>query len=153
VSANNRIDDLAITGFRYSSAWLARFPGFSGPNADPMRDPDGDGLPNLGEWALDKDPLTSTAANHVTLGRVVAPDPANGNANENWVSVQFHRRTDTAQLTVVPEESSDLKTWTTAPIQVQVTAGPRVNTETVTYRGSIPLRAAPQYFRLRFIEP
>jgi endonuclease I len=148
-SANNRVDDLTVTGSRYSTAWLTRFPALAGANAEPSADPDGDTLANLTEWAFDLDPLTTSGVPLTAFGIVIAPDPEDGNLPKSWPTVRFTRRTDTASLLLVPEQSQDLRAWTDDCVLVSAAAGPTPQSEVVVFRGTVPIGVANTFFRIR----
>jgi endonuclease I len=150
--ANNRIDDLVITGHRYTASWLARFPALSGPASDPGEDPDADSLDNFQEWAFDRDPLAQTSSPVATLGWSLAPDPAENDVVKRWPTVSFVRRTDAPRLLVFPEQSVDLRTWTGGCGLMSVTPGASAHSEAVTYRATIPAETSPLFFRLRVRE-
>ena len=150
--ANNRIDDFTVTGHRYSEGWLTRFPALTGTAADPLADPDGDTLDNFQEWALDRNPLAQSGNPAAALGAVIAPDPAENDTPKLWPCITFVRRTDTPRLQVFPQESFELKTWTGDPVLVSTAPGPSPQSETVTYRSSIPAGIIPVFFRLRVSE-
>jgi endonuclease I len=148
-SANNRVDDLTVSGSRYSTAWLTRFPALAGANAEPLADPDGDTLANLMEWGFDLDPLATSGVPLAAFGMVIAPDPEDGNLPKSWPTVRFTRRTDTASLFLVPEQSQDLRVWTNDCVLVSATTGPTPQSEVVVFRGTVPIGVANTFFRVR----
>ncbi|MCU0793754.1 MAG: DUF3999 domain-containing protein [Opitutaceae bacterium] len=67
-----------------------------------MADPDGDGLPNLLEYALAQDPLVSASLPAIRLT----------NRNDARLALEFLRVADPVLMYSV-EASADLATWTT----------------------------------------
>lgn len=109
-------------------------PAISGPQADP----DGDGIPNLLEFALGGDPRQpDRALTQTTLH-------ASGQ-----LLLTFKRRTGSSELLYIPEVTSDLhQTWSTAGIVIESVSAPDENGfETVTVRDT----ANPEAFPRRFI--
>lgn len=134
------VADTSFAAFRaghFTSGQLADF-GVSGAEADP----DGDGLPNLLEYAFGLDPLTAEGG----LGR---PTPGE---DEGRLTLTYIRRTDTADLDYVPEVSGDLSDWdsdATAVETISVTPLDAVR-EQVTVRDRLPLNSSGRRFiRLR----
>jgi hypothetical protein len=82
---------------RFTPAQLAE-PLFSGDAADP----DGDGLANLLEYALDLDPLSAASATATITGL----EPGTGR-----LSLTFRRARPATELTYVVEGSSDIVSW------------------------------------------
>jgi endonuclease I len=138
-SSNNRIDDLVITGVRYSSAWLAQY-ALGGASGGKSADADSDGLSNFAEWAFDSNPLSGTAAPISATGTVQAPDPNDGGALKSFPTISFTRRTDAAGLTYSAEQSTDLSDWDSGTVLVSTTPVPGSQRETVVFRSSIPIR-------------
>lgn len=83
-------------------AWLREYPGAGGP-AD---DPDRDGLPNLGEYALGLDPLVSNAAD--------LPRPALEGSTLVYVYPRVPERGD---VTVTVQRSTNLTDWSDVPAE------------------------------------
>ena len=77
----------------------------------PHDDSDGDGLPNLLEFALDRDPRTHDAGLAPAL--TFAVNPAD---NLTYLLMHFHRRSGTG-FSFQPVFSSDLTTWNAAAFE------------------------------------
>ena len=150
---NNRIDDLSITGLKYSSAWLAEFPIGGTKSADP----DGDGYSNFSEWAFDMNPSSGSLSPVSTTGSILAADPADGGAMKLFPTITFTRRTDSAPLVYTAEQSPDLSDWDNGTVLISTTPVVGAQKETVVYRSSIPLsgnRSAQKVFlRVTVSEP
>ena len=123
----------------YNVAWASQFPGFTGPNAAPEFDLDGDGLTNFGEFVFNGNPLQSDADILPVSGTIDLPDAPEGSALGRYPTITFRRRTDAPNLVYTPESSPDLASWTNAVQLVSIAPGPGPNIETVTYRGLSPL--------------
>ena len=109
--------------------WAARFPGIGDAGANP----DGDELNNRLEYAFALDPG--------------APDPApvSGSIQSGFLTITFTRRTDTADLSYVPEFSPDLTTWT--PATVRTASVPDADgTVTETWRSAGPVSGTSRFF-------
>jgi len=115
-------------------------PAISGATADP----DGDGLPNLLEYALHRQPKSPDAAG-VTVASVMEHD------GQRYLTLTYRRRIGLADLTFAPEASSDLTAWNSAEcIVVSVTDDGNGLTETVVVRDTYPMAETPKRFmRLR----
>ncbi len=104
--------------------------------AGPAADPDGDGMPNLLEYALDGDPLYPDAT------EVLPTSAVEGGA----LVFDFKRDTSRADVVLTVERSADLKTWSEAPSEV------------LSVRKSVEKRRASAklgngaYFRLRAVQ-
>ena len=106
-------------------------------------DPDGDGLPNLGEYGFGTDPTVSNAWPRMEC----IPDPADGTARPLF---RYHRRVDPCDVRFVEELSDDALTWSTgATEQVSLTPDTNAVTADVRVRAAGPGDAAPRFFRLR----
>jgi hypothetical protein len=83
------------------SEWIASY-GYTGANASPTADPDGDGIPNLLEYALGADPSTSssTALPAVSL-------------DSNSLSLTYTKYVGATGVVYTVEESTDLVNWIT----------------------------------------
>lgn len=116
---------------RFNATELANLAA-SGPQADP----DGDGLPNLMEYALALEPKIAD----------VAGLPVASIAAANWIFT-YTRPVDRTDLIYVVEVSTDLATWSAAGVaheRIAATGG------TETWRASHPLAGTPAlFFRLK----
>lgn len=146
-------DDGMMTQFEVVDAlgnW--RFLNFGTTSAnDPLggnaADPDGDGIPNLLEYALGSDPKTANAARLPAFGRTTV-------GGEEYLTLTFPRLSAASPaVSYTIEESLDrLATWNTIDLTAQL-VGPPVNqgdgTELVTVRSTVPLTAGSGFLRLR----
>ncbi len=117
-------------------------PARSGPSADF----DGDGLPNLMEYALGGDPKTADAPTHTTHVSLIA----------GHLTLDYTRPNSITDVSYTVEWSNDLKTWSTGNTiiePVSSTINPD-NTITVTNRAMALLSASQrQFLRLRISRP
>lgn len=154
--SNNRIDDLSITGIRYSSAWLSQY-SLGGANAGKSADPDGDGLNNFAEWAFDSNPLSGSATPLSATGSILDADPNDAGVQKLFPTITFIRRTDTSSLTYSAEQSIDMADWDSGPVLVSTTPVSGTQTETVVYRSTFPLSgngaAQKVFFRVTCSQP
>jgi Subtilase family/MBG domain len=95
-------------------------------------DPDGDGLPNLGEYALGSDPHGFTP-------------PLRAVREEGALAITFTRPAGLADVACTAEASEDLLQWSPATLEVVASDG---GVETV--RVSVGNAAARRFLRLRF---
>ncbi len=101
-----------------------------------LSDPDGDGLVNLLEYALQLDPISASAGPAVSL---TTSEPS---------SLQISFRRARAELDYIVEASNDLASW------LPVAANPGSVGDMVTVTDTVPLGAAPRrYIRLRVTAP
>ncbi len=84
--------------------------GLTGADAAPGADPDGDGLTNLMEYALNLNPAVSDAGSGATPQAQVAVRSYGG---VNYLSIRFTRVPLATDITYLVESSADLATWTT----------------------------------------
>lgn len=114
-------------------------------------DPDGDGLNNLLEYALNLDPLTAGPS------PVVATRVSEG-ANE-YLALSFRRRLKEADIDYAPQISDSLESWneesgTPYLIEFGTAINNNDGTETVQYRSSIPYGTSEKEFiRLKVSAP
>ena len=122
---------------------------FGGP-VDLSADSDHDGRPNLVEFAMGLDPLSSDddPARLPTLS-VTTTDPGTGPQTE--VTLTFRRRRFLETLDWTIESSTDLGLWTPNPPDMSlVSVVPYSDgTETVTYRAISPAATPARFFHLR----
>ena len=152
-TGNNRIDDMKISGTRYSSTWLARFAPLLGTDAAYTADPDHDGLSNFAEWAFDLDPFEPNGSTGLTPGTALLPDPADGNALKLWPTLTFTRRIDAQPPTYMIESSGNFTLWSSGLTPLSTAPGPSIGSERATFRGTAPLTgngaASPTFGRVR----
>lgn len=112
----------------------------SGPTADP----DGDGVPNLLEYAFEKNPTTPNRENLPEPGEITL-------SGEKYLTINYTRRAGATDLNFIVEVSGDMKNWTSASnAAVPVSVTPEGDIERVVVRDAQPLGQSPQRFlRLR----
>jgi hypothetical protein len=135
----------------YNATWAGQFPAFKGVLAAPTADPDGDGIPNLLEFAFNGSPLSGNLEILPTVGTMSFVDPADG-LTKPYPTIAFDRRTDAPNLDYSVEISNDLVHWTNDV--EQISANPDVaNMEEVVYRGLTPVSGngavTPVFLRVR----
>lgn len=111
--------------------------------AEPSSDPDGDGLPNLLEYALDRDPTRSDSAGAVAT-EMAGDLPA----------LVFLLRKDVSDLLYQPEVSRDLTEWSSDETRVLIEPVAVVDEQSDLVRAvEIPAPSAtsdqPRFIRLR----
>ena len=110
------------------------------PSSGDLDDPDGDGVVNLLEYALDTDPLVPNPA--VEAAAIVV-------SGMTYPAVTFRRRLCRDHLQYVVETSDDLSKWDRG-VEHVVEAPPALDnadgTEQVIFRSVIPLQAGPRRF-------
>ena len=125
--------DIAIDSY---TAWAA-----ATGAGEPTGDSDNDGFPNLIEFALDSDPLSSESSPQLTSG---ISNLATESASDAYLTVTFtHRNTD-PNLLVNAQESSTLNPWAFAVLHSR-TYHPD-GTATSTYRSANPINAQSKNF-------
>jgi chondroitin AC lyase len=122
----------ALEGWRVSQGLAQNGTGTAANTADP----DGDGLVNLLEYALDLDPLAASATNMSTALN------ANGK-----LSLTFFRARPASELTYTVQASSDLVTWT------DLITNPGSFDQNVTVTDAPPAGAPRRFMRLRVTSP
>ena len=113
-------------------------PMVSGPNADP----DGDGLPNLIEYALATDPMAREPAKAPHVAQVT-------HESVIYQSIRFRRRIANPEIELRPEISTDLGDWNHGSPDLEMLGEPEPNgdgTETVTYRSTVPAHTRQSEF-------
>jgi len=108
------------------------------PSAD-ADDSDGDGLPNLVEYALGTNPSAQT------------PGPAFAIDGSNRLSLTFRASKETGGVTMIPEASATLTegSWTSPELEQL----PDENFATESWVASVPLTSARTFLRLRITRP
>jgi len=112
--------------------------------AGPKDDPDGDGVPNLMEYALNRDPLKPNRRDVTAPGQVTLN-------NQTYMTLTYTRRAGVSDVEFIVEISPDLQNWASgggSVVPVSVTREGDV--ERVVVRDAIPLgQGAPRFMRLR----
>lgn len=102
-------------------------------------DPDGDGVPNLLEFAVGGNPLVSDATNAVVRAAIFSA---------SQFAIQFHERNALGNVARQFQSSDDLLNWTnTAPATVNVLQN--FGTSSLL-QAQFPFQLAPQFFRLQY---
>jgi len=119
--------------------------------AQAAADTDGDGLPNLVEYALGTDPHNSTDAQ---TGMTISLTNTAGNT---YLVLQFKRRHDTTAfpLLYIPEVSGDRVTWFSDNAHITQTSAVPFDAQFdwVTVQDTAPVTGAvPRFVRLRVVE-
>ena len=108
--------------------------------SDDAADPDGDGLNNLAEFALGRDPRVPDA-------EAATPTTIQNISGTNYLTISFRRRTPALDLAYAVQSSGDLTgAWSTDAVQVGSAVSNGDGTETVTYRDSLPANAGSRRF-------
>lgn len=130
------------------TAWQSRHftqeeladPSISGDSADA----DGNGVPNLMEYALNRDPRGQQQSGGLPEAGTVALE------GQEYLTLTFNRPAGVEDVVYQVEVSSDLKNWESDQAVVPVSVTPNGETETVVIRDGRPLENAPSRFiRLR----
>ena len=146
---------LAIRNLSYSAWAVGRFtaaelsdPNVSGWNADP----NGDGLPNLLEYALNRDPKATNGNGVFTP--TVRHDTFDGN---DYLTISYTRRKPPRDVSYHVETSDDLMIWSegaTYTQESQISDDGNGSTETVTVRALPPAnQVSKKFMRLRVSQP
>jgi hypothetical protein len=119
--------------------------------AQAVNDLDGDGLPNLVEYALGTDPRKPNGFETALVNSSVQDNGL------QYVSLEFRRRRSSPGLPLqyVPEVSGDRQTWFSDSAHVQVISTTPLDDQfdLVTVRDQIPMDvSSPRFIRLRIIE-
>ncbi len=107
-----------------------------------LADPDGDGIANLMEYALNLDPKQAQVTGLPTVGQVTV-------SGNQYLTLTYLQRTDTTGITYLPQVSGDLATWnggTGYTVAVSDTASPDGMTQTVVIRDAVALTSANRRF-------
>jgi uncharacterized delta-60 repeat protein len=114
---------------------------FPGTAAAPLADSDGDGVSDLLEYALHRNPAGHDPDPPTTLTTV----QANG---VNFPALRYERYKDAIDIRYVVQRSSDLVNWTASTATASIID--HGDTETVTVRDTLPMSAAqPGFMRLK----
>ena len=117
----------------------------------PMADPDGDGIPNLLEYAFNLDPTTPGCDGLPTAATAI--NPADG---KTYLTYTYRRRIGGGGMAYIVETTSDLMGWNSSGNDIQPIGAPVPNadgiTETVTLR-VLPSTdsASVRFVRLRVV--
>ncbi|HEX3623968.1 MAG TPA: discoidin domain-containing protein [Verrucomicrobiae bacterium] len=102
-------------------------------------DPDGDGVPNLLEFATGGDPLIPDATNAVVSGTQISP---------GQFGIHFQERNSLGNVVRQFQNSPDLLNWSNAtPVSVTPLHG---QGQTTIYQAIFSLQPFPQFFRLTY---
>ncbi len=147
--------DLTFTAYATAyDAWAGqRWAGTGGindPNSVSTADPDGDGILNLMEYALNLDPKVA--------GAIGLPVQGTTNVDGNdYLTLTYTRVTAATDISYVVEVSGDLVAWNSGPsytATVSVTDNPDGITQTVVVRDLVPMDSATSRFiRLKITQP
>ena len=115
----------------------------SGPNADP----DGDGIPNLLEYALGLDPKTAN------VGGLPQPQIVTVNG-QDYLSMTVAKPQTASDVTYSAEVSGDLLSWDSSPADVSTTVQPNTPAgfDTLTFQDQTPMgtgNGGRRFLRLR----
>lgn len=121
------------------SEWAARHPDLGAPDADD----DGDGRPNLLEYALGSAPDSGDAGAPQSLSTEELE--VGGAPAEPYLVLALTRSTEAGDLVVVPEFSADLVAWTSGGVLLDATPNPD-GTATERWRAAEPVSATPRLF-------
>jgi len=122
--------------------------------SDPLADPDGDGLNDLGEYAYNLNPLVADR-NTAPTGDRGMPRAA---LDQDHLEITFVRRKPPVDLIYDIAHGTDLQSWADAlappphlTLDSAVDVGPPGTLERVTYRTTQPIAAGngSHYLRLR----
>ncbi len=129
----------------FTAAQLAN-PAVSGDLADP----DGDGIPNLLEYALNLDPNAASAAGLPTAGQTTV-------GGSQYLTLTYTRVIAATGITYQPQVSGDLSTWNGGPgytAPVSTTNNPDGMTQTVVAQDAVAMTAGGRRFmRLQVSRP
>jgi hypothetical protein len=122
------------------AAW-AEYCLLSGPDAEPLADPDNDGIANLLEYAFGSNPRLADAAGLPTVS-------FSSHQGESRLAISFRRRIGAGDLAVIAQFAPDLEQWIDAePWQVTaVEADTDGVVEQVTVIDAVPLDQAGRRF-------
>ncbi len=133
----------AIEGVATFTQWqAAKLNALPAAQQSPLADPDGDGLTNLMECALDLNPLVSDsiAATPVFLTQ---------SAGQDYATLRYRRLRQLAGVSYVVECSGDLVTWNS---DQEISATLMTDgTELVEARDTVPAFNGSRFLRLRVI--
>lgn len=122
---------------RFTDSQLAN-PLITAANADP----DGDGVPNLLEFADGGNPLVPDATNAFVFGSPIST---------NQFAIQFQERNSLGNVVRQFQNSPDLLNWSNAaPVSVTPL---RNQGQTTIYRAVFPVQRSAQFFRLTYTVP
>lgn len=115
--------------------------------ADPMisgdlADPDGDGIANLMEFALNLDPRQTKTLGLPMVGQIAIQ-------GSSYLTLTYTQLKTATGITYLPQVSGDLGTWnggTGYTVAVSTTANADGQTQTVVVRDAVPLSAANKRF-------
>ena len=126
-------------------------------NAAKLADPEGDGLPNLAEWAFGLEPTLNDATEITLSGAAITKHgiPRLGTDGVTYYAM-FGRRKDyvAAGLTYTVQFSADLSAWeNSATTPTLIASDSEMDAVTVPFPALLGSGAKPTFFRLRISGP
>ena len=119
--------------------WAAGWFGTNAAMAGLDADPDGDGVPNLLEYAAGGNPLAADATNAAVAGL---------RFSASQFAFQFRLRNPASSVTAQFQSSGDLLNWTnTVPASVNALQN---DGNSSLYQALFPLHSVPQFFRIQY---
>ncbi len=131
----------ALAGISTFAQWqAANLNALPAEQQSPLADPDGDGLSNLIECALDLNPLIQDSA-------TALPVFLTQSAGQDYATLRYRRLRQLAGIGYVVETSGDLQTWN--PGQEVSATLMTDGSELVEVRDAMPASNGPRFIRLR----
>ena len=137
----------------YTNWQLAHFTAAELANAaisGDLADPDGDGIPNLLEYALNLDPKIAKTTGLPTAGQTTV-------GGQQYLTLTYTQLIGTPGITYLPQVSGDLSTWNGGSgytVAVGTTSNGDGATQTVVVRDAVAMSGATRRFmRLQVSRP